>query len=74
MPLLGSSEALEPEITLKLTKPLTGKLEAGQELRWQGVPSAFNQHPFMLTMDAEPGDIEGATVAPCGPAPTGRAR
>ncbi len=74
VPVPDSGETPEPEITLKLRKPLTGKLEAGQELRWQGVPSAFSQHPFMLTMDAEPGDIEGIKVGPCGPAPAGRAR
>jgi hypothetical protein len=74
VPLPDSSQALAPEITLKLTKPLSGKPETGQDVRWQGVPSAFNQHPFMLTMDAEPGNIEGLKVVPCGAAPVGRAR
>jgi hypothetical protein len=74
VPLPDSADALEPEITLKLTRPLTGKPETGQDVRWQGVPSTFNQHPFMLTMDAEPGEIEGLRVAPCGAAPTGGAK
>src|ERR1700744_2998043 len=59
VPLPDLGDAPEPEITLKLTKPLGGKPEAGQDVRWQGVPSVFNQRPFMLTMDAEPGNIEG---------------
>ena len=74
VPLPDSGDAPEPEITLKLTKPLGGKPEAGQDVRWQGVPSAFNQRPFMLTMDAEPGNIEGLKVVHCGAAPAGGAK
>ncbi len=53
------------EITLKLDAPLTGKPEAGQEIQWEGVPSAFTQQPFMLTMDTEKAKIDGLKTSPC---------
>jgi hypothetical protein len=56
------------EITLKLDAPLTGKPEAG-EIQWEGVPSAFTQAPFMLTMDTEKAKIEGLKMAACAGAP-----
>jgi len=51
-------------ITLKLDAPLTGKPEAG-EIQWEGVPSAFNPDPFMLTMDTEKAKIENLKTTPC---------
>jgi len=59
------------EITLKLDAPLTGKPEAG-EIQWEGVPSAFTQAPFMLTMDTEKAKIEGLKTTPCAAAPARR--
>jgi len=56
------------EITLKLDAPLTGKPEAG-EIQWEGVPSAFTQSPFMLTMDTEKAKIEGLKMSACAGAP-----
>ena len=60
-------------ITLKLDTPLTGKPEAG-EIQWEGVPSAFNPDPFMLTMDTEKAKIEGLKTTPCAAAPAARPR
>ena len=57
------------EITLKLDAPLTGKPEAG-EIQWEGVPSAFSQSPFMLTMDTEKAKIEGLKSTACAAAPS----
>ena len=54
------------EITIKLDAPLTGKPEAGAEVLWEGVPSAFTKSPFMLTMDAEKAKVEVKT-SPCAP-------
>ena len=54
-----------PEITLKLETPLTGKPEAGAEIEWEGVPSAFTATPFMLTMDTENAKISNLQVTPC---------
>jgi hypothetical protein len=53
------------EITLKLDKALSGKAELNTEFRWEGVPSAFNREPFMLTMDAETSRIQGLKITPC---------
>jgi hypothetical protein len=56
------------EITLKLDAPLTGKPEPG-EIQWEGVPTAFTQDPFMLTMETEKAKIEGLKTSPCTAAP-----
>jgi hypothetical protein len=62
--------ALRPEIALKLDAALTGKPEAGAEIQWEGVPSAFTKDPaFLLTMDTEKAKIEGLKVTPCAGAP-----
>ncbi|HEX3746670.1 MAG TPA: hypothetical protein VHW09_22185 [Bryobacteraceae bacterium] len=63
------------EITLKIEPPLTGKVEPGGEIFFNGVPSAFSKDPFMLTMDTSKDKIDGLTLTPCaaGRAPVGRA-
>ena len=53
-----------PEITLKLDTPLSGKPEAGSEILWEGIPSAFTKSPFMLTMDTEKAKVTAKTT-PC---------
>jgi len=59
-----------PEITLKLDMPLKGKPQAGTEIQFQGVPSAFTRDPFMLTMDIQEADkLEGVTTEACAAAP-----
>ncbi|MBZ5623250.1 MAG: hypothetical protein LAQ69_31690 [Acidobacteriia bacterium] len=68
VPLPTQQGAPTAEITLKLDAPLTGKPEAG-EIQWEGVPSAFTQTPFMLTMDTEKAKIEGLKTTPCAAAP-----
>ncbi len=62
------------EIALKLDAPLTGKPALNTEIQWEGVPSAFTQSPFLLTMDTEKAKIDELKVTPCGaPArPTGK--
>ena len=65
MPVPDASEPLQPEITLKLDKPLAGSPGLNQEFHWEGVATAFTKSPFMLTMDAELAKIEGLAVAPC---------
>jgi hypothetical protein len=60
----------QPEITLKLDMPLKGKPQAGMEIQFQGVPSAFTRDPFMLTMDIQEADkLEGVTTDACAAAP-----
>jgi len=77
VPLPNQQGAPMAEITLKLVDAegkaasLTGKPEAG-EIQWEGVPSAFTQEPFMLTMDTDKAKIEGLKVTPCAAAPVRR--
>jgi hypothetical protein len=57
----------DPEIALKLDKPLAGKLTGNPEIVWEGVPSDFQQSPFLLTMDTETAKISGIETTPCTP-------
>ncbi|MBS1824374.1 MAG: hypothetical protein JST93_03550 [Acidobacteria bacterium] len=61
-------EGSDPQITLKLEKPVKGKVETGASLRWQGVATAFRAAPFLLTIETEPAKIDGLQTTPCGPA------
>lgn len=61
-------DAKSAEITIKLDAPLTGKPEAGSEVLWEGIPTAFTKTPFMLTMDSEKSKVEVKT-SPCSVAP-----
>jgi hypothetical protein len=70
--LVALSDATHPEVALKLDAALTGKPEAGVEIQWEGVPSAFSKEPFLLTMDTEKAKIENLKVTPCAAAPARR--
>jgi tetratricopeptide (TPR) repeat protein len=59
------------EITIKLDTALSGKPEAGSEVLWEGVPTAFTKSPFMLTMDAEKAKVEVKTTPCAAPARKG---
>ncbi|MBV8728361.1 MAG: hypothetical protein JO336_00995 [Acidobacteriia bacterium] len=65
VPLPDSPEPHEAEIVLKLDMPLAGRPELQAEVQWEGVPTAFTQTPFLLTMDVERSKIEGLKLAPC---------
>jgi hypothetical protein len=56
------------EIDLKLDAALTGKVETGGEIQFNGVPMAFSKEPFMLTMGSAKDKIDGLTITPCAPA------
>src|SRR4029077_8577714 len=71
--LVALSDGTHPEVSLKLDTALTGKPEAGTEIQWEGVPSAFTKDPFMLTMDTEKAKIENLKTTPCGAAPVKKA-
>src|SRR5262249_43080195 len=72
IPMPDQQGAPTAEITLKLDAALTGKPEPG-EIQWEGVPSAFTQTPFMLTMDTEKAKIEGMKMSACAGAAPSRA-
>jgi hypothetical protein len=63
--LVAISSGNQPEVALKLAAPLPGKPEAGAEIQWEGVPSAFSKEPFLLTMDTEKAKVENLRVSPC---------
>ena len=65
---VGVADPNIPEITLKLDAPLKGKPELGEEIEFEGIPSAFTADPFMVTFDAETAKIKGLTVKPAAPA------
>jgi hypothetical protein len=71
--LVALSDGTHAEVSLKLDAALTGKPEAGVEIQWEGVPSAFTKDPFMLTMDTEKAKIENLKTTPCGAAPVKKA-
>ncbi len=53
------------EILLKLDKPLNGKPEVPADIQFEGLPSAFNPSPFLLTMDTEAAKVTGLKDTPC---------
>jgi hypothetical protein len=71
--LVAISDAVHPEVALKLDAALTGKPEVGAEIQWEGVPSAFVKDPFMLTMDTEKAKVENLKSSPCAAAPMKKA-
>lgn len=65
VPTPDAGDASKAEFEVRLARPLRGKPEPGQSIRWKGVPVAFRNPPFLLTMDAESGDVEGVKLTPC---------
>jgi hypothetical protein len=66
------SDATHAEITLKLDMALAGKPKTGVVFQFKGVPSTFTKDPFMVTMDAERGNLEGLETEACAAAPARR--
>jgi hypothetical protein len=60
-----------PDVTLELSQALPGKMEAGEELQFEGVAKSYTRQPFMVVFDVEPKQIDGWTgknAAPAKPA------
>ncbi|HLH39904.1 MAG TPA: hypothetical protein VKX39_12210 [Bryobacteraceae bacterium] len=51
----------KPDATLKLDSPLSGKMEPGGEISFDGVADSYTKDPFMVTFSVEKGQIEGWT-------------
>lgn len=49
------------DVTLKFETALPGKMEAGEELEFEGVAKAYTKDPFMLTLETEKDKIVGWT-------------
>lgn len=73
VPLPDTQQPLQPEIALKLDKPLAGKPDPNSEFHWVGAPTAFTKTPFLLTMDAEVAKLDGLKTTPCAAAPVRKA-
>jgi hypothetical protein len=68
IPVPGQPATNAGEISLKLDTALTGKPEAGSEIQFEGIPTAFTKTPFLLTMEAEKAKVQVKT-SPCTVAP-----
>jgi hypothetical protein len=66
VPLPDATEKPTAEILVKLDKAILGRAEAGGEIQWEGVPTAFTKQPFLLTMTADASKLQGLKVVPCG--------
>lgn len=69
VPLPNAQGTPTAEVALKLDTALTGKPALNTDVQWEGVPSAFTQSPFLLTMDTEKAKIDGLKTTPCVAAP-----
>jgi len=50
-----------PDVTLELSEALPGKMEAGEELQFEGVAKSYTRQPFMLVLETDPDKIAGWT-------------
>ena len=50
-----------PDVTLELSQALPGKMEAGEELQFEGVAKSYTKQPFMVVFETEPDQIAGWT-------------
>jgi hypothetical protein len=59
---VGLADPNTPEVTLKLDTPLKGKPEPGCDMEFEGIPTAFQPDPFMVSFDVEAAKIKGLKV------------
>jgi hypothetical protein len=52
-----------------LATAIKGKVDNGTDIQWDGVPSAFQKDPFLLTMDVDDKAKLDVAVTPCPPPP-----
>ena len=57
-----------PDVTLELSQALPGKMEAGEELQFEGVAKSYTRQPFMVVFEVEPKQIDGWTGKNAAPA------
>jgi len=50
-----------PDVTLELSEALPGKMEAGEELQFEGVAKSYARQPFMVVFETDPEKIIGWT-------------
>src|SRR5260370_11440437 len=59
--LLGIEKGDVGDATLKFEEALPGKMEAGEELQFEGIAKAYTKEPFMITFEVEQEKLEGWT-------------
>ncbi len=59
---LAIENPAKPDATLKLDSPLSGKMEPGAEISFEGVAESYTKDPFMVTFRAGRAQIEGWTA------------
>ena len=57
------------KVKLHLATALKGKVDNGTDVQWDGVPSAFQKDPFLLTMDVDDKAKLDVATTPCPPPP-----
>lgn len=58
---LALEDGTTPDATLKFEMPLAGKVEAGTELSFEGVPASYTAMPYMVVFNVEPDKLHGWT-------------
>ncbi len=58
---LALEDGTTPDATLKFEMPLAGKVEAGTELSFEGVPASYTASPYMVVFNVEPDKLHGWT-------------
>jgi len=67
---LALEDGVTGDATLKFEMPLAGKVDAGAELTFEGVPQSYTTSPFMVVFNVDKEDLHGWTGknAPARPA------
>jgi len=58
---LALEDGTTGDATLKFEMPLAGKVDAGTELTFEGVPESYTTSPFMVVFNVEKEDLHGWT-------------
>jgi len=61
--LVAISDKTTPEITLQFDAPISGKVDPGTELQFEGIGKSFTKEPFMVVMDVEKKNVSGLPAA-----------
>ncbi len=72
---MALEDGVTGDATLKFDMPLPGKVEAGTELTFEGVPESYTTSPFMVLFNVDKEDLHGWTGknAPAKKAPVKKA-
>jgi len=69
---MALEDGTTPDATLKFETALPGKVDAGTELSFEGVPESYTTSPFMVTFAVDKDKLHGWTGKNAPAAPTRR--